>query len=153
MLYLVLMYGLSNEAKADLRYKYNHSFVPSVNAETQIELQNGFSLGATPFAQGPLLTASYTYLGKKQLGIGLEQVMAKQYSVRAQLLYTDDGYGVGGQLFWHLEPEAQSDNTHVEYGRKTEAHHGALISGGLTSDDWWLGIGYQFGFGNMNFKD
>ena len=103
MLFFLLGYGLIGDAKADWQYKYNHNVVPSINSEQQFELQQGFSLGASPFSQGPLLTASYDYFGKKQLGVGLEQKIAEQYSVRSQVVFTDTGTGLSGQVFWHMD--------------------------------------------------
>ena len=153
MIFFLLGYTSVHEAKAEWQYKYNHHVVPSIDSQQTVELQQGFSLGASPFSQGPLLTASYNYFGKKQLGVGLEQKIAEQYSVRSQVVFTDTGTGLSGQLFWHMESQKPVDPSHVEYTpRKTEIHHGAILSGGATQNDWWIGVGYHFGFSNMDFR-
>ena len=148
---LLFILGITQNAYSDWRYKYNHSFVPSIDAEQNLGLQREFSLGLSPFRQGPMISASYTYLGKQQIGLGLEQKLGESASVRAQLLQTDNDYGLGGQFFWHFETKKENLSTREYNPNPTRLHHGLILSGAKTQEDWWIGVGYHFGWSNIGF--
>ena len=142
---IVILMSLLQVAHADWKYKYNHYFVPETNTEMQFGFQRGFSLGFSPFAQGPLFSASYTYLGREQMGVGLEQVITDRFSLRAQLLHNGSGFGGQGEAFVHFEPFQQDAS-------QTKVHHGIVASGSKVGSAWFVGIGYHFGFSNLKFS-
>tara|TARA_B100000683_G_C12277730_1_gene468582 strand:- start:34 stop:474 length:441 start_codon:yes stop_codon:yes gene_type:complete len=144
---IVVLVGLLCVAFADWKYKYNHFFTPEMNSDLQFGFQRGFSVGFSPLEQGPLLSTSYTYLTRMQLGIGLEQVVGERFSIRAQLLHDESGFGGKGEFFIHFEPLNERGEE-----AQTKGHHGVVASASMVGSDWFVGVGYHFGFSNLNFE-
>ena len=142
---IMVLLVLLEVAYAGWQYKYNHYFTPGFHSEANFELQQGFSIGVSPLEQGPLLSTSYTYLGRMEFGVGLEQVIADRFSIRAQVIRGESGTGGKGELFVHFTPFNESNNA-----IQRKVHHGLVFSGSKVGDDWFVGAGYHFGFGNLN---